>query len=134
MRRKILKVGSCEAEEDFITKTHCSSKCFFLFCKFIKSGKCTRTFLSNAGDVLGGTNHIPSFLQLCQKSLEFPKNAVGENAILLVVSRFREKNTFYSLWAFYSKTLVLAWFVLIVFGGPIHIFCGPSYQTLTVFG
>ena len=51
---------------------------FFSFCKIIKSGKCTCSFLSNAGDVLGGTNPILSFLQICQKNLEFPKVAVGE--------------------------------------------------------
>ena len=50
----------------------------FSFCKFIKSGKCTRTFLNNAGDVLGGTNPIPSYLQICHKDLEFPKISVGE--------------------------------------------------------
>ena len=40
---------------------------FFSFCKFIKSGKCTRSFLNNAGDALGGTNPIPWYLQICQK-------------------------------------------------------------------
>ena len=51
---------------------------FFSFCEFIKSGKCTCSFLNNAGDVLGGTNPIPSYLQICQTNLEFRKVAVGE--------------------------------------------------------
>ena len=50
---------------------------FFSFCKFIKPGKCTRSFLNNAVYVLGGTNPIPSCLQKCQKNLEFPKVAVA---------------------------------------------------------
>ena len=64
---------------------------FFSFCKFIKFGKCTRIFLKNAGDVLGGTNPIPSYLQMCQKNLDFPKVAVGENlpsSLLLSGLRF----------------------------------------------
>ena len=44
----------------------------------MKSGKCAGSFLNNAGDVLGGTNPIPSYLQLCQKNLEFLKNPVVE--------------------------------------------------------
>ena len=63
----------------------------FSFCKFIKSGKCTCSFLSNAGDVLGRTNPTPSYLQICQKNLEFPKVAVGEKrpfSLLLSGLRF----------------------------------------------
>ena len=55
---------------------------FFLFCSFIKSGKRTSSFLNNAEDVLGGTNPIPSYLQICQKSLKFPKVAMGESVHL----------------------------------------------------
>ena len=61
------------------------------FCKFIKSGKSTRSFLHNAGDVLGGTNPIQSYLQICQKNLEFPKVAAGEmrpSSLLLSGLRF----------------------------------------------
>ena len=54
---------------------------FFSFCKFIKSGKCTRSFLNNAGDLLGGTNPIPSYLQKCQKNLEFPKVSVSKKRL-----------------------------------------------------
>ena len=87
------------ADEDYITKTHCSSKKMFFspFCKFIKSGKCTRSFLNNAGDVLGGTHHIPSYLHKCQKSLDFLKVAVGEkrpSSLLLYGLRFHVLGTF----------------------------------------
>ena len=91
MRTRISEVGHCEAEEDCITKIRCSSKFFFSFCKFIKSGKCTRSFLNNAGDALGGTNPIPWYLQICQKSLEFQKVAVVEkrpSSLLLSGLRF----------------------------------------------
>ena len=91
MLTRIFKVGQCEAEEDCITKTNYSSKCFFSFCKFIKSGKCTPSFLINAGDVLRGANPIPSYLQICLKNLDFPKVAVGEkrpSSLLLSGLRF----------------------------------------------
>ena len=64
---------------------------------FIKSGKCTRNFLNNAGDVLGGTNPILLYLQICQKNLELPKLAVGENrqsSLLLSGLRFYVLDTF----------------------------------------
>ena len=70
---------------------------FFSFCKFIKSGKYTRSFLSNAGHFLGGTNPILSYLQISQKSLEFPKIAVGEkrpSSLLLSGLRFYVLGTF----------------------------------------
>ena len=66
---------------------------FFSFCKFIKTGKCTHT----AGDVLRGTNPIPLYLQVCQKSLEFLKFAVGEkrpSSPLLSGLRFYVLGTF----------------------------------------
>ena len=70
---------------------------FFSFCKFIKSGKCTRSFLNNAGDVLGGTNPIPSYIEICQKILEFHKIAVGGkslSSLLLSGLRFFVLGTF----------------------------------------
>ena len=87
MRTRIFKVRQYEAEEDCITKTHYSSNCFFH----------SASFLNNARDVLGGTNPIPSYLQICQKSIEFPKVAVGENrssSLLLCGLRFYVLGTF----------------------------------------
>ena len=93
MRTRIFKVGQCEEEEDpFFLEMF-----FFSLCKFIKSGKCTHSFLNNAGDVLGGNNPIPSYLQTCQKNLEIPKIAVGEkrpSSLMLSVLQFYELGTF----------------------------------------
>ena len=54
---------------------------------------------------MGGTNPIPSYLQICQKSLEFPKVAVGEkHASSLRLSALR----FYVLGAFGCTSAAVA--------------------------
>ena len=66
----------------------------FFFCsfsKFIKSGKCTRSCLNIAGDLLARNSPIPSYLQMSQKNLEIPNVAVGEkrpSSLLLSALRF----------------------------------------------
>ena len=49
----------CEAEEDCQPRP-IVPRIFFSFREFIETGKCTRSFLNNAGDFFGGTNPIPS--------------------------------------------------------------------------
>ena len=50
------------------------------------------------GDLLGGTNPIPSYLQICtKKNLKFPKVAVGEkfqSSLLLLICGFFVLGTF----------------------------------------
>ena len=49
------------------------------------------------GDVLRGTNPTPSYLQICQKRLEFSKDAIGEkrpSSLLLSGLQFYVLRTF----------------------------------------
>ena len=66
------------------------SRRVFSFSKVIRSGKHTRTSVSGAEDILGGTYPIPSYLNFCHKNLEFSKMSVCKKlSISMLLSSFR---------------------------------------------